>query len=830
MRYFPKIFIIHADNRHEGIAGLKLRSILKGNLILDHENLRVENGQHDFAFRSKREQQAREALFHAISSWPPYLSLELHLTSLPDLFHRAQSHLMISIFLRAFSSTEEKAKEEIISRYLSLMPLLSAHLLEAEFIPITSKKDLHLRKSLFNPSDALVIHRRQEALSLSTLLKRLSVGFGDLVPRNCDENNVVNHLFPWVPSLDDWSRLIDTLIGQLDPIQIIIRVRPKADNKDAIKRLDRVIQSCEHFLSGIKEYQITLKRQTGLIRDISLKQLSGIRENGFDVGVFVLAPYPIDPSIANLIGKAITGPQDGSDENNLFRGGFSLINIRVEDALKGDFFPEKEPFTISEAASAFRLPSPPLQEHPGLPVKRSRTSFALIPFINQEDNGSVAVVYNEHQGMIVPVVMAVDDRMHHTFIIGQTGTGKSTLMERMILQDIRAGRGLAVIDPHGVMVDSILGKIPGERAEDVILFDMLDRERPLGFNLIQWRTLEERDLIIDELYLTLARIYDMSVAGGPIFETNFRGMLKLLMGENHREDFVPTILEFTSCYLNRSFRDYLKNSIKDSQVLDFIEELEKTGREGSLQNLSPYITSKFGRFIHDTSLKRIVGQEKTSFDFEEIMNKGKILLTKLGKGRFGATVSALLVNQIVARFKLAAMKRGDMKCEERKDFFLYVDECHNLPSENFMELLSEARKFRLGLILSTQYTAQLANAGSRENELLSAILGNVGTTLIFRLGQEDAVKLYPVLQPYFSSLDIVGLANWHGYARLQLNQDSIPPFSFRTEKDGIPYDEEVASYMRRLSRMKYGSKAKDIDAQIKKRRSIINNSRTLDLG
>jgi hypothetical protein len=264
----------------------------------------------------------------------------------------------------------------------------------------------------------------------------------------------------------------------------------------------------------------------------------------------------------------------------------------------------------------------------------------------------------------------------------------------------------------------------------------------------------------------------------------------------------------------------LKHSIKDPQISDFVKELEQTGGEASIENLSPYITSKLSRFTHDITLRRIVGQEKTSFDFDEIMNKGKILLVKLGKGRFGATVSALLANQIVTRFKLAAMKRGDMPHKDRRDFFLYVDECHNLPSENFMELLSEARKFRMGLVLATQYTAQLGSASQKENNFLSAILGNVGTILIFRLGQEDAVKLSPALHPNFNSLDITGLPNWQGYARLQMSNEPTPPFSFRTQKDEAPYDKQLAVKIRNMSRFIYGNDCREVDAQILRRRSL----------
>ncbi len=225
----------------------------------------------------------------------------------------------------------------------------------------------------------------------------------------------------------------------------------------------------------------------------------------------------------------VLGAHIPENEDDMFQGGFSCIDIAATDVLNSGYFPEREPFTLTEASCGFRLPAPPMEDHFGLPVKRWRTSLALLPFTQVSTNGTIKLVVNEHKGMMQPVNVAAEDRMRHTFILGQTGTGKSTLMESMILQDMRAGRGLAVIDPHGEMVDSILGRISPERVEDVVLFDVLDREMPLGFNLIEWKTIEERDLIIDEIYLTMDRLYDMKSCGGPIFETNFRGMLKLLI-------------------------------------------------------------------------------------------------------------------------------------------------------------------------------------------------------------------------------------------------------------------------------------------------------------
>ena len=379
-----------------------------------------------------------------------------------------------------------------------------------------------------------------------------------------------------------------------------------------------------------------------------------------------------------------------------------------------------------------------------------------------------------------------------------------------------------MIDPHGDTVENVLASIPPERAEDVILMDLLDRQRPVGFNPLQWSTIEERDLLIDELYLTIDRIYDMKHNGGPICETHLRGMLQTLMGDGSekRHGFVPTLLDFRSCYVDGAFRGWLRDTMDDPQVADFHREIEKSGGDHSLANLSQYITSKLGRFVNDTTLKRIIGQEKTAFDFDDIVNSGKIFLVKLGKGRFGSVVSALLTNMFVSRFRLAAMKRGDLPAGERRDFILYIDEAHNLPSENLTELLSEARKFRMSLILATQYCGQIGRRGGsgEGNDLLAAVHGNVGTTVVFRLGMEDAQEMARLLYPRFSERDIVGLPNFRGYTRILSGAESTLPFSFRAVPSEFPRDEEMAEKIRLLSRLKYGMDSGLVDTQIHRRR------------
>lgn len=820
---FPALKVRKAAGGYEAVTGLDLKSILKAELFYHKPGGGEEDKKNGMARRDKHLHTMREGFIRALNVSSSGSCLEMRLTALPDLMQVSCGKAFISLIVRTLGSSESAAREEAVRQYLGLRPLFLAYMKEAEFVPILSEELLERRLCPFPVNSALSIGRFRETLSLSTPLERLSLGFGPKGLNGNGKADAVSHLFPWVPSHSDWASLLDTLLAGVDPCQIIVRVKPAPDNREFKSLLDRTIRTCELFMAGMEEQQIPLTQQACAIRDVALAQLSELRHCSLNLGVFILTPNSLATAPANVLGGSITAMCGESEGAGFFQGGFSVRRVCARDALGLDYFPDGDPFTASEAACAFRLPAPPPDESTGLPVRRARTSTAMLPYVYRKVEDGIELVVNEHQGLEQPVMIGGDDRMLHTFIIGATGSGKSTLMEAMVLQDIRAGQGVAVIDPHGELVQAIIGKLPQERWQDVVLFDLLEKNRPMGFNLLEYRNIEERDLIIDELYLTLDRIWDMRHVGGPIWESNFRGMLKCLMGDRKHPDFVPTLLEFTSCYLEEGFRKWLRKHISDPQTLDFLTELERTQGDAALWNLSPYITSKFSRFIHDTALKRIVGQEKTAFDFDDIVNNKKIFLVNLGKGRFGPTASALLANQLVSRFKLAAMKRGGMPEAQRKPFYLYLDEAHNLPSENLCELLSEARKYRLGLILATQYTGQIAQPGSRDGDLLSAILGNVGTILIFRLGLDDAIKLAPILYPSFSAADIVGLSNWHGYCRVQLNGTAPPPFSFKTRKDGTSYDRETAFRVRALSNLKYGRDVRTVDSAILKRRSFWKN-------
>jgi hypothetical protein len=822
---FPFIHVVRNQRTDgcEAVAAFELASILHARLcITDSDNGSGPEGMHKAAVAGER-QERREGLLHALSAWLSSVCMELRIAAYPNIACTPNGRLTIHILIRATGRDEARMREEVACRCLSLQPILGAHVLEAEFVPVRDKDDL---KRVFQPfpiERGLSIGRLRQRFTLATPLRRLSIGFGDIeeLTKQGKNDSVVDHLFPWVSSRDDWGTLLQTMMGQMEPTLFLVRVSPHLPDPKTLERLRTTIETCERFVTGPSGHDGILNQQARMIRDTSVRRLAELNASCFRVGVFLLGKHPPDAAFAHVVGRGISR-YASDEESNLFQGGFCVQEVDPAAAVFPIFIKESGDYSLAEAACAFRLPDPPQMEISGLPVRRSRTGSAAFPRTSRSEGAHLHLFTNRHRGVDQPVTATEADRFRHLFVLGQTGTGKSKLMEHMILQDIHAGRGVAVIDPHGDLVEPLLGKIPAQREQDVIYLDVMDRQRPIGFNVIEWTTPEELDWLVDELFLTLDRTYDMRQVGGPVFENNVRNVCRVICGAKQEGCYVPTLLEFPLFYRNHRFRRWLKKRVSDPQVLDFIKELENTGGELSLDNLSSYITSKFSRFLDDSTLRLIFGQEKTSFDFDEVMNREKILLVNLSKGRFGPTVSAILANQLVTRFKHAAMKRAKIRPEERTPFYLYVDECHNLPPENFSELLSESRKYRLSLTLATQYAGQIKN-DFQQSDLLSAVAGNVGTIIIFRLGYEDAQKMAQVLYPNFDPYSIIGLPNHEGYARMQFNGESVPAFSFQTELDSTPYLKKTADRVRKMSQRRYGRDAGAVELAIARRRTIWND-------
>jgi len=638
MNSFPAIQVDSAGDGYNGMAGIALVSILKAELLSPAAFAQGEGADSLATSKTASWQKItlrREAFVRALSGWPSSVTIELHLTALPHLATRPKGQVLCTFFLRYRAQTREKVMEELASLYMAFMPLLTAHFPEIEFAPVTGREDLAARYLPFRPSSAAAIHRRNEKVSLALPLAQNTIsGFGPRTESDGGEVPSVTHRFPFQASQADGEFLFPLLMGQWDPLTIIVRLRTQASFWQACEKIEKNIAACERALSDLQRPEVTLARQVQGLLSASLKNRNDLREAALNIGVYILGARPVDPTVASAVAASVSRPLSAhSDENGReavsFSGGAAISSVLPSRVVEPDFFFDSEPYTVPEAASAFHPPAASASEGTGLPVKRFRTFLCNVAPPPDFDRAAVRLFRNEHQGLGQDIHLSTKERYQHVFVVGQTGTGKSHFLKTMLLQDIEAGQGVGLIDPHGECVDDVLSRIPREREKDVILFDMADSEHPIGFNILEWHSLQDRDRIVDDLYQTIDYLYDMQRTGGPIFESNFRGMLRLLLGDKKRGSFIPTLLDLPRCYLEENFRNWLKNDVNDPMIKDFVAELERTGGEASLNNLAPYVTSKLSRFYQDTTVRRIVGQGRTTFDFDEIVQEGKIFLFKM---------------------------------------------------------------------------------------------------------------------------------------------------------------------------------------------------------
>ncbi len=397
-----------------------------------------------------------------------------------------------------------------------------------------------------------------------------------------------------------------------------------------------------------------------------------------------------------------------------------------------------------------------------------------------------------------PVYITDDDRRRHVYAIGQTGTGKTTLLSGMIVEDIRHGKGVALIDPHVDVVDTILGHIPKERAEDVIVFDPGDLQRPLGMNMLDYNLErpEEKTFIVNEMLNIFDKLYDLKTTGGPMFEQYMRNALLLLMEDAPNEP--ATLMEVPRIFTDADYRARKLARIHNAIIQDFWQkEAVKAGGEASLANMTPYITSKFNNFICNDYVRPIIGQVKSAFNFREAMDSGKILLVKLSKGKIGDANAGLLGMVITGKILMAALSRGDMNPADRRDFCLYIDEFQNFATDSIATILSEARKYGLCLTAAHQFIAQL------QEKIRDAVFGNVGTQVVFRVGAQDSEFLVKQFDPVFSQNDLVSIDNLNAHVRLLINGQTSKPFNMHV-LFLPPGNAELAAQLKEYSRLKYG--------------------------
>lgn len=465
------------------------------------------------------------------------------------------------------------------------------------------------------------------------------------------------------------------------------------------------------------------------------------------------------------------------------------------------------PLSLGELSTIIHFPSEGVESSPQF--KQSRAKHAPAP-IDMPTHGTL-LGENDFRNIKRDIYLTPEDRLRHFYVIGQTGTGKTTLLKNMIIQDIEDGAGVCMIDPHGTDIVDVLSAIPPERMEDVIYFDPSNMESAMGLNMLEYdvRFPEQKTFVVNELFSIFQKLYGANPESmGPMFEQYFRNATLLVLED---PDSGSTLLDISRVMADASYRAMKLKKAKNPVVVQFWTTIAtKAGGEASLENIVPYIVSKFDVFTANDYMRPIIGQQNSAFNFRDIMDTKKILLVNLSKGRLGEINANLIGMIIVGKILMAALSRVDDTSKSLPPFYLYIDEFQNVTTNSISAILSEARKYKLGLTIAHQFIAQI------DEKIRDAVFGNVGSIAAFRVGNDDAEVLAKLFTPIFTPSDLMNIENRNAYAKLLSNGSPTTPFSFHT----MPPKElnmEYANQMIEFSTLRYGTPRHIVDAEIKAR-------------
>jgi hypothetical protein len=546
-----------------------------------------------------------------------------------------------------------------------------------------------------------------------------------------------------------------------------------------------------------KEEGAPKKELTGLEQSIIDSIDDKTRYAGFEVTIRAIASSNITQRSQAII-NSINASFSLFDSPG--RNGFKFEPSKEPAKLAADFilrtFPRRTKRNIMnsvELATLFHFPDQ--SNIPTSQLSRQESKQVDGPR-NMPEKGSL-LGFNVFRGVKKPVRVDIRDRQRHMYAVGQTGTGKSTFLENMALQDMLNGDGFAFVDPHGDTVERLLSMVPKERTEDVIYFSPADMAYPMGLNLFEFSDPDQKDFLIQEVINMLYKLYDPQHQGimGPRYESIFRNAALAVMADPNGGTFVD---------IPKLFRDpeFLKQKLQhvtDPNVLDYWQkEYPASQRSNESGEITAWFVSKFGAFLSNEMMRNIIGQTKSAFDLRQIMDNKKILLVNLSKGRTGDLNSKLLGMIFVMKFQAAAMSRSDTPEDLRQDFCLYVDEFQNFSTDSFATIMSEARKYHLNLIVANQFTTQLTE------EIRDAVFGNIGTIVSFRVGQNDVDALSRYFQPTFDGEDLLRVPNANTIVRTLINGVPTQPFSMATLPPLGNPNPGLADALKQLSAAKYG--------------------------
>ncbi|MFZ6035435.1 MAG: type IV secretory system conjugative DNA transfer family protein [Patescibacteria group bacterium] len=540
---------------------------------------------------------------------------------------------------------------------------------------------------------------------------------------------------------------------------------------------------------------------------------------GFETAIrFVVSSTNSDMANAHLRNIKTAFSQFNSDLNS-FTGAKQFVKASFMINFIYKFFPVIElafwPFgkTISilssdELATIFHFPNKTV-ETPHIQWLKAKT--APVSSEVASDKGTF-IGSGYYRGVKRPVSIGFEDRRRHVYIIGKTGVGKSVLLQDMAIQDIKAGYGVCVIDPHGDLIDNIIKYVPASRAEDVIYFDPSDTERPMGLNLLEAKNEDQKHFISTSIINLMYKLYDPQRTGiiGPRFEHAVRNAMLTVMS-----DPGTTFVEIVRVLTDPKYVQELLPKVQDPIVRRYWTDQIAQTSDFHKSEVLDYIVSKFGRFVTNKTMRNIIGQSQSAFDFRRVMDEGKILLINLSKGKLGEENSSFLGLVLIPKILVAAMSRQEIPEEKRRDFFLYVDEFQNFATPDFATILSEARKYHLNLTVANQFIGQM------DEEVKNAVFGNVGSLISFRVGVTDASYLQREYQPIFGESDLINIERFHAYMKTIVDNEPVPPFSVDMTKDLKKYkagaNETVAQAIIQLSRLKFGKPRELVEAEVSQR-------------
>jgi hypothetical protein len=578
---------------------------------------------------------------------------------------------------------------------------------------------------------------------------------------------------------------------------------PKAGSSRALSVLNQIAGNTPSESGGDSKE----KKVSHLDQNISDAMEEKLRYPGFEVLIRVVASSNISSRAQTILRSIVSSfALYDSPGKNGFKYTVAKDMERFVTAYILRFFPpenDKSILNSVELATLFHFP-----DRFNIPTSQlERQSSKQVDGPRNMPETGLLLGYNVFRGVKKPIRLSLTDRQRHMYVVGQTGTGKSTFLENLALQDMLSGGGFAFVDPHGDAADRLLGMVPKDRTEDVIYFSPAETEYPMGLNLFEFNSPEQKDFLIQEALNMLQKLYDPQHQGimGPRYDHLFRNAALTVMADPAGGTFIDIPKLFRDPQFVRQKLQY----VTDQNVLEFWQkEVPQSQRSNEYGEVTSWFVSKFGAFLSNDMMRNIIGQTKSAFNLREVMDEGKILLVNLSKGKTGELNSKLLGMVFVMKFQAAAMSRSNIPESERKDFCLYVDEFQNFSTDSFATIMSEARKYHLNLIVANQFTTQLSD------EIRDAVFGNMGTIVSFRVGQNDVDILSKYYQPLFDGEDLLRVPNHNAIVRTMINGVPTQPFSMASMPPlGVP-NPELELALKQLSAAKYGHPRATVEADI----------------